>query len=52
MLAGGALLGTLAGVLLTPDSGADPLLWLMFLTALAALVAVILTLRREKRMGL
>ncbi|MFK7874412.1 MAG: multidrug effflux MFS transporter [Paracoccaceae bacterium] len=51
MLAGGAILGTLAGLLLTRESGAFPLLWIMFITAIIAWIAIILTIRREKRLN-
>ena len=51
MLGGGAILGTLAGVLLSVETGAFPLLWLMFATSVLAIVAVILTIKREQRLA-
>ena len=50
MLAGGAGLGALAGVLLTPERGADPLLWIMFATSAMSIVAIRLTILRERRL--
>ncbi|THH35807.1 Bcr/CflA family efflux MFS transporter [Aliishimia ponticola] len=51
MLAGGAMLGQLTGLLLTPETGAFPLLWLQFLTGVLAIVAITLTIRREKQVS-
>ncbi|MAU52991.1 MAG: Bcr/CflA family drug resistance efflux transporter [Roseovarius sp.] len=50
MIGLGAALSALAGLLLTPGSGAFPLLWLMFLTGLAAVVTILLVIRRERRL--
>lgn len=52
MLGLGAALSALAGALLNPNSGAYPLLGLMLVTALAAIVAISLVIRRERRLGL
>ncbi|WP_170784018.1 multidrug effflux MFS transporter [Ruegeria lacuscaerulensis] len=52
MLAGGAGLSALAGFLLTHETGAMPLLWLMLITALLAVGAIVSVIRRERRMGL
>ena len=51
ILAGGALVGALAGFVLTPDTGTTPLLWIMFVTSLLGVVAIWLTIRREKALG-
>ncbi|SLN64567.1 Bicyclomycin resistance protein [Roseovarius litorisediminis] len=51
MIGGGAALSALAGALLTPGSGAFPLLWIMLVTALLAVVAIILVIRRERRLA-
>ena len=49
MIGGGAALSALAGALLTPETGAFPLLWLMLATAAAGLVAILYTIARTKR---
>ena len=51
MLGGGAALSALAGVVLTPGSGAAPLIWLMTLTSVLALVAIIYTIRRDRQLA-
>jgi DHA1 family bicyclomycin/chloramphenicol resistance-like MFS transporter len=51
MIGGGAGLSALVGVLLTPESGAYPLLWMMFLTALLGLFSILLVMRRARKMG-
>lgn len=48
MLSGGAALSALAGALLRPETGAFPLLWLMLATSVAGVVAIVLTIRRER----
>ncbi|GGH30477.1 MFS transporter, DHA1 family, bicyclomycin/chloramphenicol resistance protein [Cribrihabitans marinus] len=52
MLGGGAGLSALAGALLSPETGALPLLWLMLITAAAAVASILLVIRRERRLGL
>ena len=52
MIGLGAALSALAGLLLTPGRGAFPLLWLMFATAVAAVITIRLVIRRERRLGL
>ena len=52
MIGGGAVLAAIAGALLKPETGAFPLLWIQFLTCVAALVAILLVYRRERRLGL
>jgi DHA1 family bicyclomycin/chloramphenicol resistance-like MFS transporter len=52
MIGGGSGLAVLAGALLTPESGAYPLLWLMFVTAIAGVLSILLVIRREKKLGL
>ena len=49
MVGGGAGFGALAGFLLTPETRELPLQWIMFLTSVAAVITIILTLRREAR---
>lgn len=49
MIGGGAALSALAGVVLVPGSGALPLIWIMFATSAFAVVAIVLTIRRERR---
>ncbi|MCQ0092567.1 multidrug effflux MFS transporter [Roseovarius sp. M141] len=52
MIGGGAVLSALAGVWLTPESGAFPLLWIMMVVSLGAIVTILLVMRREARLGL
>ncbi|MFV0514230.1 MAG: multidrug effflux MFS transporter [Jhaorihella sp.] len=52
MLGGGAGLSALAGAMLTPETGALPLLVLMLSTALLGWVAITVVIRRERRLGL
>jgi DHA1 family bicyclomycin/chloramphenicol resistance-like MFS transporter len=52
MIGLGAALSALAGLLLTPESGAFALLWIMLSTALAAIVTILMVMRRERRLGL
>ncbi len=52
MLGGGAGLSALAGALLTVESGAMPLLWLMLTTAILAICAICTVIRRERQLGL
>jgi len=52
MLAGGAALGWLAGAVLSVDTGATPLLWIMLATSLMGILSITLTIRREKRLEL
>ncbi|MCR8546673.1 multidrug effflux MFS transporter [Salipiger sp. P9] len=50
MIGGGAALSALAGALLKPGTGAWPLLWLMFATGAASIVAILMVIRRERRL--
>lgn len=50
MIGLGAALSALAGALLTPASGAFPLLWLMLVTAAGAIMSILLVIRRERRL--
>ncbi|MCA0929010.1 multidrug effflux MFS transporter [Ruegeria profundi] len=52
MLGGGAGLSGLAAALLTKDTGAMPLLWLMLATSALAVCAISLVIWREKKLGL
>ena len=51
MLGGGAGLSALAGVLLSPETGAYPLLGLMLVTALGAILAIHLVIWRARHLG-
>jgi DHA1 family bicyclomycin/chloramphenicol resistance-like MFS transporter len=51
MIGGGALLSALSGSLLSVETGAWPLLALMFASALLSLVAILLVMRRAARVG-
>ncbi len=52
MLGGGAGLSALAGTLLTHETGAMPLLWLMLATSALAICAIASVIRRERQLGL
>jgi DHA1 family bicyclomycin/chloramphenicol resistance-like MFS transporter len=52
MLGGGAALSALAGALLTHETGAMPLLWLMLATAALAICAISVVVWRERQLGL
>ncbi|MDX1743306.1 MAG: multidrug effflux MFS transporter [Ruegeria sp.] len=52
MLGGGAGLSGLAAALLTKETGAMPLLWLMLATSVLAICAISLVVWREKKLGL
>ncbi|TMV07861.1 multidrug effflux MFS transporter [Ruegeria sediminis] len=52
MLGGGAGLSALAGALLTPETGALPLLWLMLVTSILGILAILVVIRRERQLGL
>lgn len=52
MLGGGAALSALAGALLTPETGAWPLMWLMLVTALLSLLAIGVVIARERQLRL
>lgn len=51
MIGGGAILSALAGSLLTPGTGAAPLLWIMFGTSLLSVIAILIVIRREKTLA-
>lgn len=51
MIGGGAALSSLAGALLTEGSGAMPLLWIMFVTSVASIVAIVYVIWRERRLA-
>ena len=51
MIGLGAALSALAGALLTPQSGAFPLLWIMLTTGLLAFVTILLVIRRERSLS-
>ncbi|MBP0481136.1 multidrug effflux MFS transporter [Sagittula salina] len=50
MLGGGAILSQIAGTMLRPETGAWPLLWMMFGSGAASVLAIILVIRRERRL--
>lgn len=50
MIGGGAALSALAGALLTPQTGAFPLLYIMLGTSTAAVVSILMVYRREARL--
>ena len=51
MLAGGAALSAIAGLALKNGTSAAPLALMMALSALAGVIAILLVMRREKRLG-
>ena len=52
MIGGGSALAVLAGLMLTPQTGAYPLLLLMLGTALAGVASIGVVVYREKKLGL
>ena len=52
MIGGGAALSALAGALLTPETGAWPLLAIMGLSAIGSILAITLVIKRNQRLGL
>ncbi|APX10977.1 multidrug effflux MFS transporter [Tateyamaria omphalii] len=52
MIGGGAALSALAGFLLTPETGAYPLLYIMCITGVCALLAIGAVYRRERRLAM
>ncbi|MCX7564813.1 multidrug effflux MFS transporter [Sulfitobacter sp. F26169L] len=52
MIGGGAGLSAWVGVLLTPETGAYPLLWMMLITAILGLFAILAVMRRERTIGI
>ncbi len=52
MLGGGAALSAVAGALLTKETGAAPLLWLMLASAVLGVFAILMVIRRERQLGL
>jgi len=51
MIAGGAALSALAAAVLVPGAGAWPLLYIMLVTAAAAIAATLYVVRREQQVG-
>jgi len=52
MIGGGAVLSALAGALLKPGRGEFPLVWIMFVTSILAVAAILYVIRRERQLGL
>ncbi|MEL6645957.1 MAG: multidrug effflux MFS transporter [Pseudomonadota bacterium] len=52
MIGGGAALSALAGALLTPGSGAAPLIWIMFLSSLGGVAAIVYVIQRERALSI
>ncbi|MEL7454855.1 MAG: Bcr/CflA family drug resistance efflux transporter, partial [Pseudomonadota bacterium] len=52
MIGGGAALSALAGLLLTPETGAFPLVGIMCATGVCAMLAIGAVYRRERRLAL
>jgi len=52
MIGGGSGLAVLAGLLLTPETGAYPLILIMQLTAIAGVFSILLVIRRERTLQL
>jgi DHA1 family bicyclomycin/chloramphenicol resistance-like MFS transporter len=50
MIGGGAALSALTGWLLTPETGAFPLIWIMLLSSAASILAIRAVARRERRL--
>lgn len=52
MIGGGAILSAIAGALLSVESGARPLQVIMLATTLLSAVAILMVMRRERKLGL
>jgi DHA1 family bicyclomycin/chloramphenicol resistance-like MFS transporter len=52
MIGGGAALSALAGKLLTAETGALPLLWIMVLSGVASVASILFVMRRARALGL
>ncbi|SPF78322.1 Bicyclomycin resistance protein [Pseudoprimorskyibacter insulae] len=51
MIGGGAALSALAGLMLHPGTGAWPLIWIMLITSLCGILAILMVMVRSKRLG-
>jgi DHA1 family bicyclomycin/chloramphenicol resistance-like MFS transporter len=51
LIGGGAALSALAGALLTPESGAMPLIWILFATTALAIVPLFYVIHRERALS-
>ncbi|MBS9715742.1 multidrug effflux MFS transporter [Pseudohalocynthiibacter aestuariivivens] len=51
MIGGGAALSALAGVMLTAETGAFPLMWIMFLSSASGVLSMLFVLYRERRLA-
>jgi MFS transporter, DHA1 family, multidrug resistance protein len=51
MIGGGAALSVLAGHLLSAESGAMPLIWIMFLSGVAAILSVLAVMARARSLA-
>lgn len=49
MIGIGAILSAIAGILLTPETGAFPLLWLMLISSALGVISILIVMRRERR---
>jgi DHA1 family bicyclomycin/chloramphenicol resistance-like MFS transporter len=52
MIAGGAGLAALSGVLLENGNGSYPLQWVMLISAICGLASILFVIRREKRLAI
>jgi len=51
MIGGGAALSALAGALLSPGTGAYPLIWIMLCTSILSLASILYVLQRERQLA-
>ena len=49
MIGGGAALSAFAGTVLTEGSGAAPLMWMMLITSILSVVAILMVIRSRRR---
>ncbi len=52
LIGGGAGMSATAGLLLAPDTGAYPLMWMMLFSSALSVLAIMLVIRRQRRLGL
>ncbi len=52
MIGGGAVLAQMAGEMLSVETGPYPVLWIQIITSVLGVLAILMVIRREKRLGI